>query len=144
MAAHQAPPSMGFSRQKYWSGVPLPSPTTGLSLHNCNWQRRGSDKIDRKVKVRRWDFQGNFQRVLDMKVSRSEDFRGHRGFNQGERPWHVAWPTAILHSLVRRSRERKQSEQPFRTLATCTHPLRVRRQLHSHNSLHSPFYSWAS
>ena len=25
-AAHQAPPSMGFSRQKYWSGVPLPSP----------------------------------------------------------------------------------------------------------------------
>ena len=23
-AAHQAPPSMGFSRQEYWSGVPLP------------------------------------------------------------------------------------------------------------------------
>ena len=26
-AAHQAAPSMGFSRQEYWSGVPLPSPT---------------------------------------------------------------------------------------------------------------------
>ena len=26
-AAFQAPPSMGFSRQEYWSGVPLPSPT---------------------------------------------------------------------------------------------------------------------
>ena len=25
-AAYQAPPSMGFSRQGYWSGVPLPSP----------------------------------------------------------------------------------------------------------------------
>ena len=25
-AAHQAPPSMGFSRQENWSGVPLPSP----------------------------------------------------------------------------------------------------------------------
>ena len=25
-AAHQGPPSMGFSRQEYWSGVPLPSP----------------------------------------------------------------------------------------------------------------------
>ena len=25
-AANQAPPSMGFSRQEYWSGVPLPSP----------------------------------------------------------------------------------------------------------------------
>ena len=26
IAAHQAPPSMEFSRQEYWSGVPLPSP----------------------------------------------------------------------------------------------------------------------
>ena len=25
-AAYQAPPSMGFSRQEYWNGVPLPSP----------------------------------------------------------------------------------------------------------------------
>ena len=25
-AAYQAPPSMGFSRQEYWSRVPLPSP----------------------------------------------------------------------------------------------------------------------
>ena len=25
-AAFQAPPSLGFSRQEYWSGVPLPSP----------------------------------------------------------------------------------------------------------------------
>ena len=28
--AHQAPPSMGFSRQEYWSGLPLPSPMTNL------------------------------------------------------------------------------------------------------------------
>ena len=26
-AAYEAPPSMGFSRQEYWSGVPLPSPS---------------------------------------------------------------------------------------------------------------------
>ena len=26
-AAYQAPPTMGFPRQEYWSGVPLPSPT---------------------------------------------------------------------------------------------------------------------
>ena len=31
-AAYQAPPSMGFSRQEYWSGVPLPSPTLNLVL----------------------------------------------------------------------------------------------------------------
>ena len=30
-AAYQAPPSMGFSRQEYWSGLPLPSPTTILN-----------------------------------------------------------------------------------------------------------------
>ena len=28
--ARQAPPSMGFSRQEYWSGVPLPSPLPSL------------------------------------------------------------------------------------------------------------------
>ena len=32
-AAHQAPPSMGFSRQDYWSGVPLPSPIKCLRNH---------------------------------------------------------------------------------------------------------------
>ena len=30
-AAYQASPSMGFSRQDYWSGVPLPSPVLGDS-----------------------------------------------------------------------------------------------------------------
>ena len=31
-AAYRAPPSMGFSRQEYWSGVPLPSPEEISSL----------------------------------------------------------------------------------------------------------------
>ena len=34
-AAYQAPPSMGFSRQEYWSGVPLPSPRSVLSTLKC-------------------------------------------------------------------------------------------------------------
>ena len=25
-AAHQAPPSLGFSKQEHWSGLPFPSP----------------------------------------------------------------------------------------------------------------------
>ena len=37
-AAHQAPPSMGFSRQEYWSGVPLSSPKHG---HNKGQKRYG-------------------------------------------------------------------------------------------------------
>ena len=36
-AAHQAPPSMGFSRQEYWSGVPSPSPVKIVISHLfCN------------------------------------------------------------------------------------------------------------
>ena len=31
-AAYQAPPSMGFSRQEYWSGVPLPSLDTSIKM----------------------------------------------------------------------------------------------------------------
>ena len=33
--AQQAPPSMGFSRQEYWSGVPLPSPC--FTLEDWYW-----------------------------------------------------------------------------------------------------------
>ena len=32
--AHQAPPSMGFSRQECWSGVPLPSPIIYICLNH--------------------------------------------------------------------------------------------------------------
>ena len=32
-AAYQAPPSMGFSRQEYWSGLPLPSPSWLIRIH---------------------------------------------------------------------------------------------------------------
>ena len=37
--AYQAPPSMGFSRQEYWSGVPFPSPGDlphpGIETRSC-------------------------------------------------------------------------------------------------------------
>ena len=36
-AAHQAPPSMGFSRQEYWSGLPLPSPNKWADTVNLWW-----------------------------------------------------------------------------------------------------------
>ena len=31
--AYQAAPSMGFSRQEYWSGLPLPSPDLCCTIH---------------------------------------------------------------------------------------------------------------
>ena len=38
-AVYQAPLSMGFSRQEYWSGMPLPSPNqvTGICFIRCFW-----------------------------------------------------------------------------------------------------------
>ena len=32
MAAHQAPLSLGFSRQEFWSGLPFPSPDSNYSI----------------------------------------------------------------------------------------------------------------
>ena len=38
-AAYQAPPSMGMSRQEYWSGVPLPSPKESWGASKKNFGR---------------------------------------------------------------------------------------------------------
>ena len=35
--AYQPPPSIGFSRQEYWSGVPLPSPAWEADKWEINW-----------------------------------------------------------------------------------------------------------
>ena len=47
-AAHQAPPSLGFSRQEHWSGLPFPSPTHesekwkwSRSVMSDSWQPHG-------------------------------------------------------------------------------------------------------
>ena len=54
-AAYQAPPSMGFSRQEYWSGVPLPSPQdilrgdkkeTILLPRLCKWKVGSRDDFE--------------------------------------------------------------------------------------------------
>ena len=49
-AAYQAPPSMGFSRQNYWSGVPLPSPfSTTLEYENAKLEKKKRKNIISKV-----------------------------------------------------------------------------------------------
>ena len=42
-AAHQAPPSMGFVRQEYWSGVSLPSPKAHLGIPISSPQKKLED-----------------------------------------------------------------------------------------------------
>ena len=46
-AAYQAPPSMGFSRQEYWSGLPLPSPQWILLSHKKEWSSAICSNIDK-------------------------------------------------------------------------------------------------
>ena len=54
MAAHQAPPSKGFSRQEYWSGVPLS--TLNKTYQNSRYsvikaKQTGNDKIQANNKL---------------------------------------------------------------------------------------------
>ena len=65
-AAYQAPPSMGFSWQEYWSGVPLPSPSEQIRvsqrvstrsskeikypLHNKHFRNKGCEAEDQSEK----------------------------------------------------------------------------------------------
>ena len=45
-AAHQAPPPMGFSRQEYWSGVPLPSPPQlKTKTYHAEWKVFAEESI---------------------------------------------------------------------------------------------------
>ena len=44
-AAHQAPPSIGYSRHEYWSGVPLPSLQNQSGRSQTALQNRIKEKI---------------------------------------------------------------------------------------------------
>ena len=46
MAAHQASPSLGFSRQEHWSGLPFPSPVQVEWKWSCSVVSDSSDPMD--------------------------------------------------------------------------------------------------
>ena len=50
--AYHVPPSMGFSRQEYWSGVPLPSP------------KRSNRGVKNKIKKLKYDNSKNISRTF--------------------------------------------------------------------------------
>ena len=61
-AAHQAPPSLGFSRQEQWSGLPFPSPMH--ESEKWKWScsvvsdSSGSHGLQPTRLLRSWDFSG--------------------------------------------------------------------------------------
>ena len=73
-AVYQAPPSMGFSSQEYWSGVPLPSPTickltSIMSTGSWDW-RTFRLYVKRTVCIRNYSFQ-TFSSVQFSSVTQS-------------------------------------------------------------------------
>ena len=48
-AAHQAPLSMGFSRQEYWSGVPLNAKVVGMTWKYVQGKMRNFQELNHRV-----------------------------------------------------------------------------------------------
>ena len=76
--AHQAPPSMGFSRQEYWSGLPFPSPgdllNPGIEPRSPTLQADaltsaspGKYCITCIMQQSQWDFFSPFYRLSEVK-----------------------------------------------------------------------------
>ena len=82
--AYQAPPSMGFSRQEYWRGVPLPSPASMSNTLN-NWLHPAFASTP----GRGWPI--SFSSLTSQEVSRGTHFvlrfRGLFSSIQEESPW---------------------------------------------------------
>ena len=58
-AAYQAPPSIGFSRQEYWSGVPLPSPAIVYTkpIFFISQMRAQDLSTSSEIKGKKWIFE---------------------------------------------------------------------------------------
>ena len=67
MAAHQAPPSLGFSRQEHWSGLPFPSPIQESEKWKWSYSVVSDSSRPHGLKstrlLRPWDFPGKSTRV---------------------------------------------------------------------------------
>ena len=91
-AASQAPPSMGFSRQEYWSGVPLPSPSNGcifpLPLCFCFFSQLFVTPPQTATLLFRISFFGEKKRSV------CHSLLQWATFCQNSPPWphHLGWP----------------------------------------------------
>ena len=74
-AAYQAPLPMGFSRQEYWSGVPLPSPSIILNI-SLNWKWKGESEVAQSCRLFVTPWNVAYQAPLSMGFSRQEYWSG--------------------------------------------------------------------
>ena len=84
-AAHQAPPSLGFSRQEHWSGLPFPSP----KHESEKW--KGSRSVVSDLATR-WTIA--YQALLSMGFSRQEYW------SEVPLPSPILWYVCVFSSMV--------------------------------------------
>ena len=83
-AAYQAPPSMGFSRQECWSGVPLPSPRKHFIL----------------VLVKTWSTHWDHWRNLLCHMARYWELDFNHFYRNLALPWHPSmWSIYFTKSI---------------------------------------------
>ena len=93
MAAHQAPSSLGFSRQEHWSGLPFPFPMH--ESEKWKWSRSVVSNSQRphglqpSRLLRPWDFPGKNTGVGFLKQSFKSNIVciGHQRL--GHHPWNI-------------------------------------------------------
>ena len=110
-AAYQAPPSTGFSREEYWSGLPLPSPEWLMGAQQKNEKReREGDEVKGKP-VRRPKAWNSIKSTESLKWSRTS--RGSGG----------CWDTAKgcnqvknTFSICSGKLQPRNSEEPLKNL----------------------------
>ena len=94
-AAHQAPPSMGFSRQEDWSGVPLPSPIT-LYVRQQKRHRCIEQSFGLCVRGWGWDDLGEWHRnmyIIICEMNHQSRFDAwYRMFGAGA----LGWPRGMV------------------------------------------------
>ena len=113
MAAHQAPPSLGFSRQEHWSGLPFPSPMHEREKWNWNCSVVSDSLLPHGLQLTRllcpWGFPGKSTGVGCHRLLQDAHVRTLIQNRQGNR-W--LWESQFLGRLIRSpvsSRRRKGS-----------------------------------
>ena len=105
-AAYQAPPSMGFSRQEYWSGVPLPS----LLLQKKKKKKEEEEEETNSIKHSNVEFRKNgkewdwFTRTFTGRLKLSQSWRWQ------QKLWdniYCVWSNKSLKKILRVGKKKK-------------------------------------
>ena len=96
-AAYPSPQSTGFSRQEYWSGVPLPSPMVKLHNHktkNTEATREEDSLFAKEPWTQTWILSPSIQRTWQMKITSTFWMKVHinlEGYILANYYWNLSW-----------------------------------------------------